>query len=341
MTPPKPPPTAPAPAPAPSGLMPAGYFRLLQRSFGDSDPRRRALLAGLEAADTPSSVATAAEVDVESQLRQLDNLDALLGEGWVFCRPEVWSHASHGALGVAALTAPDLEGAMQIVAAYGRVRAPVIDFAARRGRRGLTLAMRYVAELSPARQRNLAQSSLSGVVSLVAVIIGAAPAGLLVAFRDPEPTYAEDARRALLCAVAWNGAADSVFIPAALLLTPSPFADPSLHARAREELETALARLERPGDLRPRLERLLVSHPAGRLTASAAARALGVSRRTLVRRLAMAGAGYRALLDAELRRRAAGLLDAGELSHAKIAERLGYAEPTSFSRACRRWFGRA
>ena len=65
---------------------------------------------------------------------------------------------------------------------------------------------------------------------------------------------------------------------------------------------------------------------------------MGVSRRTLVRRLAEAGAGYRQLADAELRGRAERLLLSGAPNHAQIAEDLGYADPTSFSRACRRWF---
>jgi AraC-like DNA-binding protein len=65
---------------------------------------------------------------------------------------------------------------------------------------------------------------------------------------------------------------------------------------------------------------------------------MGVSRRTLVRRLADAGVGYRRLADDELRRRAERLLRSGALSHAEIAIELGYSEPTSFSRACRRWF---
>jgi AraC-like DNA-binding protein len=34
------------------------------------------------------------------------------------------------------------------------------------------------------------------------------------------------------------------------------------------------------------------------------------------------------------------LLDAGKLSRDEMAEALGFADPTSFSRACRRWFKR-
>lgn len=54
--------------------------------------------------------------------------------------------------------------------------------------------------------------------------------------------------------------------------------------------------------------------------------------------MAEAGVGHGRLADAELRGRAERLLQSGALSHARIAEELGYTDPTSFSRACRRWF---
>jgi AraC-like DNA-binding protein len=79
--------------------------------------------------------------------------------------------------------------------------------------------------------------------------------------------------------------------------------------------------------------------PDGRLNAQDVASALGVSQRTLARRLGAAQTTFRALLDDELKRRAAALLLDRSLRRDEIAERLGYVEPTSFSRACRRWFG--
>ena len=118
---------------------------------------------------------------------------------------------------------------------------------------------------------------------------------------------------------------------------PVPLADATLYGAALEELQAARARLVAPDGLRGRVQRLLKSAPTGRLTAGEVARLTGVSRRTLVRRLAAAGTGYRELVDAELRVRAVRLRDRG-LSHAQIAEALGYTDLPSFSRARRRWF---
>jgi AraC-like DNA-binding protein len=139
--------------------------------------------------------------------------------------------------------------------------------------------------------------------------------------------------------VSYGAQHNSITLPSDRLDDLSPFQDNALHARAIEELELAFRQLSQPVDLRVRLTRLLHSMPDGRLDAPTAARALGVSRRTLERRLAETGTGYRQLLDSELKMRASRLLKSGALSHAEIADRLGFTDPTSFSRASRRWFG--
>jgi len=93
-----------------------------------------------------------------------------------------------------------------------------------------------------------------------------------------------------------------------------------------------------PAGVKGRVERLLAHSETGRAPAEVVAASLGLSRRTLMRRLAEAGLNYRELVDAELKTRARRWLDSGALSKAEISERLGFADVTGFSRACRRWF---
>jgi AraC-like DNA-binding protein len=69
-----------------------------------------------------------------------------------------------------------------------------------------------------------------------------------------------------------------------------------------------------------------------------AAKQLGISTRTLVRRLANNGTSYRALQDDHLKQRARKLLEQRKLSRDEAAAALGFDDPTSLSRACRRWF---
>ena len=67
--------------------------------------------------------------------------------------------------------------------------------------------------------------------------------------------------------------------------------------------------------------------------------ALAMSQRTLRRRLAETGTGFQALLDEVRQALAEEMLDTGVLSVEDVAQRLGYAEASSFIHAFKRWHG--
>lgn len=71
------------------------------------------------------------------------------------------------------------------------------------------------------------------------------------------------------------------------------------------------------------------------------ARALGLHERTMQRRLQAEGATFEALRDDVRRELAHAHLAQRNVPLAHIAEMLGYAEPSAFTRACQRWFGAA
>jgi len=323
-----------------SRFMTMGYFRLILRRFGTTPERRAAILEGTgitEATlDDPN-----AHIELYQQVRQNENLDALLGEGWVTIAPELWDHPSHGAFGVAAVTAPDLMRAIEFMARYSLVRAPLNKLHLRRGPDHLMIEYSVNEVLNEEQRRVVSEITFMSVRSLVASILGRPPAEMEFSFACREPSYVAEVRKLLGTRVIYDAPVNSIRLPNDYLSVSSPFADPLLHERTVSDLERARLKLSAPAGVRRRVEHLLATAPAGRLDAEAASRALGISRRTLVRRLAETGVNFRDLLDSEMKRRAHELLEAGSLSHAEIAVRLGYADPTSFSRACRRWFGSA
>lgn len=73
----------------------------------------------------------------------------------------------------------------------------------------------------------------------------------------------------------------------------------------------------------------------------ATARRLGLSERSLRRRLRRADTSFRQLQQRVREQRARDMLQAGERAVEHIAEDLGYAEAASFSHAFRRWTGRS
>jgi AraC-like DNA-binding protein len=72
-----------------------------------------------------------------------------------------------------------------------------------------------------------------------------------------------------------------------------------------------------------------------------AARELGVSARTLHRRLRVEGSSFRAVKDALRRSLALAHLEKTRKSIAEIAAELGYSEPSAFFRAFQAWTGEA
>jgi AraC-like DNA-binding protein len=317
--------------------MPMGYFRLLLRCFGDTPARRAAILAGTDVSEG-ALADPAADISLFQQLRQFDNLEALLGEGWTLTAPHLWQIANSGTVGVAALTAPSLSRALEVLAKYWRTRGPQARNRLSRSPSEASLEFPAAAAFTEPQDRVVTEMRFFALRSLAEAVLGRPPENARYAFGCSEPAYARRVRLALGGIVTWGGEQSLFVMPAEHLDDPSPLSAPVLHARAVEELDRALRQLATPSDLRARVDRLLHTMPDGKLDATTAARALGVSHRTLARRLAETGHNYRALVDGELKLRAGRLLGSGGLSHAEIAHRLGYADPTSFSRACRRWF---
>ena len=317
--------------------MPLGYFRLVLRCFGDTPQRRAAILAGTGVTDEmlrdPS-----ADISLFQQVRQVENVVALFGDDWALRAPDLWNPSSHGPLGVAGVAAPDVAAMMEVITRFGFVRAPFYRTSLRRGPQWSHMDYELTVDLDERVWRPMMESSFIGLRAAIAAMLTAPPAEARFFFSCAEPDHAPQVRAILGEHVAYGAARNAFRFPTEWLALQSPFADATLYRVALHELQTAKARLSAPDGLRGRVERLLKSLSAGRLTADEVARLTGVSRRTLVRRLSEAGVGYRELVDAELRSRAERLLQDGELSHAQIAEAVGYTDPSSFSRACRRWF---
>lgn len=151
-------------------------------------------------------------------------------------------------------------------------------------------------------------------------------------------------RELFRCPVAFEQAFSGVLLANDQLDAPLPQADPQLaqvhhrHARAR------LAALSMPQVPAP--AQALRAWIAGQLqgqvpTRAQAARALGLSERTLARRMLAQGSSFTELLDAARREAALQALAQTRRPLADIGQALGYADPSVFNRAVRRWTGSA
>lgn len=142
------------------------------------------------------------------------------------------------------------------------------------------------------------------------------------------------------CEVRTNQSWSGFFATRQAWSLPMPRRDPTLrrvlehHARDLEDQLPHEAALE--SDVRRAVAALL---PSGEVRISAVARRLGLTPRTLQRRLADRGQAFQALAEEVLRTLAERYLQDPRLSIGEVAYLLGYSEPSAFHRAFRRWSG--
>lgn len=315
--------------------VPAAYLRSVLKRFGDTPEQRAALLAGADFDE--QRLRDAAEVTLFTSIMFVQNLCRVIGEDWPLRTLEAWSNAMQGALEVAMRSAPTVRESMEVLARYGHVRGPQFVLRLNRERSRTRLTITPAVAMPGQAWRSYVMTGMLSIAAMLDAILEGDTGDVAFEFGWESPPYAGAVRAALPGAVRYSQPGCAIVVTNAVLDRPSPFADPSLLATAVGELERASLRVLSQDALPLRVDQLLRSH-TGRLTADEAARLLGLSRRTLVRRLAECGVTFRGLHDSALKQRAGELLSERRMSRAELAEALGFSDPTSFSRARRRWF---
>lgn len=127
----------------------------------------------------------------------------------------------------------------------------------------------------------------------------------------------------------------------ATLALPLVSYDPPLLGHLRNYGDMLLAQLPSPAaSLRHQVERAILDHlPRGAPPLGEVAVDLGISSRTLNRRLTEEGLTFRQMIEDVRRRKAELMLSDPDMSLAEITFMLGYAEQSSFTNAFRRWTG--
>jgi AraC-like DNA-binding protein len=122
---------------------------------------------------------------------------------------------------------------------------------------------------------------------------------------------------------------------------PHSHANPELHTLVHKLAEQRLGRLSRPAGIIERLRMYLLSKPATTVPSMAtASRELGVSVRTLRRRLSEENLTFRDLTQTMQGERACSMLRNPDLSLQAISDALGFTDTSAFFRAFKRWTGR-
>jgi AraC-like DNA-binding protein len=165
-------------------------------------------------------------------------------------------------------------------------------------------------------------------------------APLEVHFMHPAPFDLRDYSAFFRCPVIFNMPITQMLLSTEALAIPLASAEPALGRLLERQADAMLAGLPRTDDLVTRVRDMLTAETdLCETSATRVARRLGMSVRTLARRLGEESTSYRMLLD-ETRKHAA-LRDLSQTMRPinDIAHQLGFASSQSFHRAFRRWTG--
>lgn len=199
----------------------------------------------------------------------------------------------------------------------------------------------WLGELPP---RQLCESVMAGIVTFANWLAGARMPIIEVGLPYAAPSAAVQAEYQRVFAAPVRFGTEFTYgrFDAALLDLPVRNNDASMFQVLQRRAEELLIERQRATQSPPVVAQVrgqigaLLAHDRARL--DEVARALGVTPRTLQRKLAEVGTTYQRVLDTVRRELAEQLLRDEQLNLIDVAFLLGYHEQSSFNRACREWF---
>lgn len=261
-------------------------------------------------------------------------------------RPDLWFEVGlryrsmkFGAMGAAMMTAQTLGEALEVACQYQALTYSLIAYRYVSQPNG---ACALIADDSglPRHLRNFTQHRDLGTVrTLIADLMANEPVLERVTVAGPPPANWIAHAKDFPCPVQFHAEQTQWHFVPGSVTRPLPLSDGELAMLYRAQCDDLLGKAQTSAPISRRLAVLLDSGEDLVLRASGAARQLAMSQRTLHRRLAEEGTQFSVILDEARYRRARSLLSEPRMTVEMIAEAVGFAETSSFSRAFKRWSG--
>jgi AraC-like DNA-binding protein len=277
-------------------------------------------------------------VDEDAYYDLIERVTADGDDGLPFRYAEALHPDDLGALGLALKTAPTVEGALRRLVRYVLVLSDTLEYELvdRDGRRLLVLAGR------PHHRRGAAianECALAAVVSVLRQIVGTALAPDEVMFSHGGHSDGGAHREFFGCTVSFQAPLDAIDLGGDVLSCPTLLGDEGLSTYLLAQLDDLTAQVSQRSLVASVRGAIADQLPEGQPSKSQVARRLGMSERTLHRRLAEVGESFQDLATRTRHEAAESLLRSGDQSLAEVAFLTGFSDQTAFTRAFKRWSG--
>ncbi len=244
---------------------------------------------------------------------------------------------AHGLLGYAAISSADLGQALELLERYFRTRTRLCLPRLRTQPRWTRFCLAEPYDLGELREPYL-EVVTAALVGGLRYLLGKRFRGATLELPYAAPPHAARYAEVLGMPVTFNKPVAALRFPTRLMSERFALADPASRSMAARKCEEELRRLEVDQDWASRVRGRLMQAEGMLPSLEQLAASFHLTSRTLRRHLAVLGVSYRNLLEEVRMARAVRYL-AANLPVRKVADLLGYADPSNFTRAFRRWTG--
>lgn len=177
----------------------------------------------------------------------------------------------------------------------------------------------------------------SSMVTLLSEILEEPFPSKLMCFPYPRPRHADAYVHAFNCPLEFEADQMEWHFDAAVMNKPCPSASSLTANICQDFCEAMIANESATTPLQRELRSFVLGHTGRRITAKEVAKAVGLSKRTLFRRLTEEGSSFQGLLDETRASLACEYLENTRLPISEIAYRCGYGDESNFRKAFERW----
>ena len=252
---------------------------------------------------------------------------------------ECWHPSNLGSLGYAWLSSGTLRTGLKRLERFGRILGKVA-YRCVDEPEALRFIFDHHRDDAPSAHA-IADFGMSIIVDMCRKNFGAELSPLAVHLRRPLPMNPEPWRDFYHCPIYFGADEDSFVLPRRMVETPLASANHEIAATFDAILAEQLAALIDTDVVSRCKAHLLQQLTSGEPSEQELASALGMSLRTLQRKLGALGQTYKGVLDATRYDLALRYLDDPERSVTDITFLLGFSEQSAFARAFKRWSGKA
>lgn len=246
--------------------------------------------------------------------------------------------SSWGMLGYTMMSCATYREAFFTGLKFHRAASGMMGLSAHEEQGRVCLTMDEPVELGPALPFAV-EEMVAGIVTVLRSLVGQHMQVLELQVSYPAPEYAERYRSVLGCPVRFNQSHNALWLRSPDD-TALPHANPVSARMCRKLVEEMLDRHSSEENLVREVRRILMRAPGQIPDMETVARELGISSRSLRRRLGQFDSSFRSLADEVRKQLALGYLRDSSMSLEHIALLLGYTEVTNFRRAFKQWTGK-